>query len=149
MIPQDDLEPGLWIAVTGIPDDENDQIDSPFGPIRRRAMFDGTPLEVIAVSLPFVAVTDGQNVFAIDTRTVVFTRMHKSYVKAMLTRMRRETPPNTRMRQVIHSRQEPDAKDPRCCPRCFEGRLRKIMTAGASVWMKVCPVCGFEKEDTE
>ena len=85
-IPVQNIRPGMYVAVhRSVYDDADDATQwTPFGPqtVRRENIYTGTPLKVLAVSPPFVCVTDGTERKALDTRQVGLIKLRRSYVKA-------------------------------------------------------------------
>jgi predicted RNA-binding Zn-ribbon protein involved in translation (DUF1610 family) len=98
--------------------------------------YDGVPLRILAVSLPFVSVTNGRSVIALDLREVDVRRLTPHYVKQMTSTS------EVRSRKQKNKKRK---KDARACPRC-EGRMieRLIVEAGKeNTWVLVCPQCGL------
>jgi predicted RNA-binding Zn-ribbon protein involved in translation (DUF1610 family) len=127
MTTPDDLDRGMYIALTG---DKGDEEIDPF--------LDGEPLRVMAVSLPFIAVSDGDVTFAIDNRQVTYQKLTKEYVRAMRggSYRRRECCPPSAVA----------AATPYDCPRCGR-RLRRRKTGSDPNWKLHCQDCGFERND--
>lgn len=124
----DDLRVGMWVAVTATEEDVGPAMGfGTFGFGRGKPSLapevDGKPLKIVAMSLPFVCVTDGYHRHALDVRTVVFQKLSPRYVKSLLGRalytdehgMYAVADPNARKRR---QRQEKArrAKDERACP---------------------------------
>lgn len=155
MTPEDDLKVGQWIAiVTEIVADTSEGPEwSPFGwghSPRRESNVDGRPLRILAISLPFIAVTDGMNRFPIDVRESKVTKLSSSYVKAMA---RQQLPRHQQGRSICETLSanrfvisEPperisEEKPERACPLCGD---RLIERHREKVWFLACRLCGFE-----
>src|SRR5688500_3625090 len=85
-LPVERVRPGMFVAIHRCVDDnEPDQTEmTPWGPrtVRSSSTYTGTPLRVLAVSPPFVCVTNGEETEAIDLRRIGIIKLRKSYVKA-------------------------------------------------------------------
>jgi len=137
----DDLDVGMFVAILDQPEQER----SPFGfPMwitedderrKRKTSGTGEPLEILAISLPFLCVTDGKRRFSVDTRAVDLQKLGKDYVREM--RSREE--PGTKKK-----RKRKEKPDPQACPRCHERRIQ-TKTVGRE-WKFVCPRCGYDGE---
>ena len=138
----DDLRVGQWIAVEHdlTADDRPDF--NPFTCHRPpKSRVDGMPLKIVSISLPFIAVTDQEARFVIDTRDVKLCRLSKHFVKAMTSTDRQETGHGSYL--ITNKRAAasvPEAKPERACPVCSE-RLHELYREG--VWLLACPECGF------
>ena len=134
----DDLKIGMWVAIVQIKEQEQEE-PSFFMPVpRRRTRYDGTPLKIVAISLPFASVVNSQGMVAsIDLREVDLRRLTPHYVRVMTTNVveRREKKRKRR-------NEKPDTHQcPRCHARCIE---RLIVEAGKpNRWILVCPQCGL------
>lgn len=126
MTQPDDLDPGDYIAITG--EKAAEEID-PF--------LDGAPLKVVAISLPFIAVDDGDEVFAIDIRLATFQKLTRRYVRVMQGKCGR------RIYGPVVNNAPPSPYD---CPRCG-CRMRRIKKQAQPDWIMSCPHCGFERKD--
>jgi hypothetical protein len=115
----DDLKVGEHIAVV---EDKRDWDDR-----ERASTFNGKPLKILAISLPFLSVSDGQRVFAIDVRAWGVRRLDKKYVKVMAE----EAP----------KRKKKIKPDPKTCPRCGE-RMVERLDQSVERWFLVCRSCG-------
>jgi hypothetical protein len=136
----DDLEVGMFVAVLDQPDERPAHgMFAMFQPDderpRRRYSAAGEPLEILAISLPFICVTDGKRRFSIDTRVVSLQRLQSAYVKEM---QRRDEPGAKRRRR------KKEKPDPQACPRCREKRIQ-TKSVGKD-WKFVCPRCGYDGE---
>src|SRR5688572_19986213 len=122
MTPVDDLKDGMFVAICGHKIRES-EYRSPFlfewtGPVvePRQPDFDGRPLEILAVCLPFLCVTDGKKRFAIDVRKWDVQRISRRYAEQMQAS---ETEGAKRFKKRPKKKEKPD---PGTCPRCG-GRL--------------------------
>jgi hypothetical protein len=96
MTPADDLKPGMWVATVGKEQPEEEDSSqfgvfsfNPFGGSSHRAekvRFSGVPMQILAVSLPFICVIGDSKQFAIDLRVVDVQRLNRQYVRAMLAK---------------------------------------------------------------
>lgn len=78
----DDLHVNNWIAVTSWEDEFGISL---FGtPVSRSRPVDGAPLQIRAISLPFICVSDGTYRYALDMRKCVVKKLHPKYVKMMM-----------------------------------------------------------------
>jgi hypothetical protein len=143
----DDLKPGMFIAVTQL----GRQEDTGFGGMdfamfgRPRAItYSGQPLEVLAVSLPFVSVTDGRQVCAIDVRDARVQKLDRRYVAAMTADATKAIENTNRKRR----RKKKSKPDPTLCPRCKCGKLiqRLIVKPAGNEWSLACTQCGYQGE---
>lgn len=146
MIAVDDLKVGMWVAVTRLDRESPDAgCDNPFFSFQRRpTTYGGQPLKILAVSLPFVSVCDGRQVFALDVRETEVTRVDRRYVRAMTL----ETPAVCRERQ--RKRRRMRKKTAKCdgtviCPRCRCARLveRAAVVEEGIHWHMYCRECGY------
>ena len=138
----DDLKPGMWIAVTGKrEEDAPDYQDFPFfGGQRKSHVFDGFPLRILAISLPFIAVDRGGSVQSIDVRKFTVTRMNRSYVNVAA-----EFEPSIKLKRKRRKKEKPD---PRACPRCVANIIQRRVISpdpAKQAWFNVCSGCGFDQ----
>lgn len=122
-----------WIAI-----DEyvGEDIVTPWGQVVK-PQFDGTPLQVLAVSMPFLCVTDGKGVFSIDSREYGFSILKTPYVKRMTSHLSNK-PPKIKLPGQPRKKRK---KDPRDCPRCGSRRVERLSAPGK--WIPFCPECGL------
>lgn len=105
--------------------------------------FDGRPFEILAVSLPFVCVTNGPQTFAIDLHAWGVQKVTREYAKAMahangcVTVERRK---KNKRSVFAAAKQRQAPPDPQACPRCGH-RMRQVLQAGGSGWFLICPQC--------
>lgn len=136
--PIDDLRRGDWIAMVGF---RGEQEESPFG--RQQVRFDGSPLRVLEISLPFLAVCDGQGrTFSVDVRDWAVQRVSDRYAEVLhQTQGALREQNKGRLRRRRRRREKPD---PLLCPRCGD-RLRQFMSRSTDYRFRfVCPTCGFD-----
>ena len=149
MTKPDDLKPKMYVVVHTILEDKDDEPEySPWGMMfgggraPSRPKYDGKPWQVVAISLPFVCLTDGRVKVSCDTRTTVLQRVTREYALAM------DTPaiPEARHASIFLARQPPpDAPDPRDCPRCGHRMTQRLKTPGSGEWPLVCKNCESER----
>lgn len=165
----ENLKPGDWIAVVGHrdldnQDDEPQMVMSMFGPSVSRPspppQYNGLPSKVVAISLPFICITDGKATEALDIRQIRVQKVSKRYAKAMIAGRRSEgvwaARQNTTDVQdvadvfnmtasdiVMSSSDVLTFKMPRTCPVCQEAEMKETLTEGEREWKLSCPSCGF------
>lgn len=143
----DDLRVGMWVAITATEEPE----PSPFGyglgfPGSKPSLtplVDGKPLKIVALSLPFICVTDGHHRHALDVRNVAFQRLSPKYVKALLGRGLYTDEHGMYAvvdRDAKRKRKRAKAKDERVCPICGE-RMHELLSN--ELWYLTCSQCGF------
>lgn len=142
--PVDDLAVGQWIAITDMQEEQPDW--SPFAMFRPQPRHvTGQPLKIVAMSLPFLAVTDGMRRFPIDVREVKVKKLEPRYVKAMKASQKDWEPERTtRSAFTVAEPEKPKEKSKGMnglCPVC-ESRLIQRKTDGE--WFLACRECGFE-----
>lgn len=77
----DDLEPGIYVAVT--------ELNGHYQCKNGAPMCTGEPMLILAVSLPYVAMLDSSGVkCAMDTRCVTLQKMTKEYARVFMKRQR-------------------------------------------------------------
>lgn len=128
----ENLRVGQWVAITRSVEEHV----TAFGTCTHHdEMVSGRPLKILAISLPFVVVTDGDDLFGpIDTRLCEFTRLSRSYVRCLVA----GSSATILQRQKEHDAQSTDARN---CPMC-NSRLRERRIENG-IWELVCPECGF------
>jgi hypothetical protein len=146
MTPVDDLKPGMFVAVvyreeaTPPPSWGPMYIES--GSYRTSSSpalgSNGQPLEILAMSLPFICVTDGKHRFAIDVRTTELKKLDPRYVKAMTEEKREVEFTHTRRRK----KKAKDSPDSSKCPRCGSRLVQRVCKPGSGEWVDHCPQCG-------
>jgi len=140
------LKRGQFIVVTGrVEKAEAAFQDNGFGFLmygRQEEEFNGLPLEVLAISLPFVAVTDGHKRFAVDSRQYKLHRVDHSYVRAMAAAVGRG--PLT-ARPKRRRKQKPEAG---ACPRCFHKMTEVLIMGPNRAWHRICKNCGHDDGPT-
>lgn len=139
----DDLKVGMYVAVTdcelpspeptfGIPYWYTGEMEQ-----RRqsRAVSNGMPLEVLAISLPFLCVTDGKRRFSVDVRETRLQRLSRQYVQAMAGGQDQDFTATRRRRK------KKSKPDPKKCPRCGSRRVERLVAPGE--WSLYCQQCGL------
>ncbi len=139
----DDLTVGQWVAVEREISDEPCSDGGPFwfgwnG--RRESKVDGTPLRIVAISLPFVCVTNGRRRFVLDTREVVFCRLTPKFVKSLSANRIYDDSGAFVVRDDAPKQRVNTEKPERACPVCSD---RLIERYAAGVWCLACRQCGF------
>jgi hypothetical protein len=147
MTPVDDLKPGMFVAIV----DREDSAPEPSGFTMVYSGFgetsysrhsspssDGQPLEIIAMSLPFICVTDGKRRFAIDVRTTYLKKLDPRYVKAMTEEQREAEFTATRKRKKRESAEHDSSR----CSRCGGRLVQRLVKPGSGEWLDFCPQCG-------
>lgn len=131
MTPVDDLKVGGYVAVVGVKD--NDQPE-PFGFFTPRPKaFDGLPVQITAISLPFVAVKDARgNIGAFDVRTFDLQIVSRRYAEAM------------QLAKPKRRRKRKEKPDPQWCVRCGGRLLQRLSKDSKFAWHVVCPECGWD-----
>lgn len=140
MTPIDDLHVGQWIAVVGEKKEEPDC--NPFSLFRpsKRDMVTGQPLQIVALSLPFIAVTDGHRRFPLDVREVEVKKLHRKYVQSMKARQKDWEPEGFAVPEPEKAKEESTGKHG-LCPMCGD---RLIQRKSQGDWFLACRECGFE-----
>ncbi len=138
----DDLSVGQWVAVEKDLSSDEDSDASPFWfvPHRQESKVDGMPLRIVAISLPFLCVTNGQHRFVLDSREVRLCRLSPQFVRAMTSTQRAVGVDGS---FVISERPTKAAKpDPpeRACPVCGDRLIERYCEG---VWNLACRQCGF------
>lgn len=139
----DDLKVGQWIALTYV---ENPQVFMFFGgqPMANHPQVDGVPLEVMAISLPFVCVSNGRFRFSIDVRRCRFQRVSRRYVDLMFNM---EGLTINGIAAVEDDLAEVPVEEvesnPRACPMCGE-RMVERLDPDTRDWFVACRQCGFQ-----
>lgn len=160
----DDLKPGVFFALSGVVNDDSEENylekeDMFFGRMKQRrtdryAQFDGTPLEILEVSLPFICVNNGQATFGMDIRGLVMVQLSEEFVDEMRASAqhngmtsrgeRKVTPREKRRRKKEHKQKILSAKkDKRICPRCFNAKTTQILRDGQ--WYYHCDQCELDR----
>ena len=136
----EDLKKGHYIVITGL---KNQEEPEPFGMFpfpRQKPSFNGEPLQVIAVDLPFISITDVRGrVGALDFREVEIRKVTTHYADSFYTAVhtnRNEFAVATQKRP----RKKKEKPDPRNCPNCGTRRVERLV--GNGQWSVVCPNCG-------
>lgn len=143
--PIDDLHVGQWIAVVESAEHETDfNPFSMFAPTPRSKVT-GQPLKIVAISLPFLAVSDGHRRFPIDVREVQVKKLHKKYVECLKARQAIEERPNSGPTFAVAETEKAAEKKPEgkfgLCPVCGDRLIQRKSTGD---WHLACRECGFE-----
>lgn len=149
MTPLDDLKPGQWVAIFAVK--ERETTYDPFRGYRkehsRSYPVNGKPLKILAISLPFVCVTDGRARYSIDVRDCELKKLSPHYVRVLTETesemdecgdsffVRESTPNKHRKRK----RKKADTRG--CCPNCGTRLRQRRVDIGT--WSWVCNECGF------
>lgn len=146
MTPVDDLHVNNWIAVCY---DKRAEPDMPFwGQHSRQPSFTGQPLQIIAISLPFIAVRDGRRRFSIDIRDFGVRKLHPTYVRQMKGSYEDH---DDGVCGISESGKEDVVLDEGSirglCPMCGEKLRERRLATG--VWVFICDECGFEGGQAE
>jgi predicted RNA-binding Zn-ribbon protein involved in translation (DUF1610 family) len=143
MTPLDDVKPGMYVAVAGSRSIEAapDYSMGLFGvAIAKSSHYGGEPLEVLAVSLPFVCVTDGNKRYALDVRDVDLQKLDRKYVREMTANLSRPDSIQERIRKRTSK------ADPSECPRCGHKCVQRLTKPGSGQWDLHCPQCGLNEQ---
>lgn len=126
----DDLRAGQYVAIAR----SRETVYGPFGSMEVDGrMVTGIPLKVLAVSLPFLAVTDGTRRYSLDIREVELTRLTSRYVK-QLTGVWKGV-------RSMKQRRTPAVAGSRKCPSCGDRLIERLVEEGT--WIFSCRRCGF------
>jgi hypothetical protein len=106
------IQPGQWVAV----------IRCLAAPVEITIDFSGRPLMVLAVSLPFVAVRDGDMTTTVDTRFWELGKVSEEYANAMMG----------------VSPQEPERPDESACPQCGTRLCQRNLRGAWRMWCREC-----------
>lgn len=134
MTPVDDIRVGMFVAICQYRGQEQAY---PWEGCQE-PRFDGAPLEVLEVCLPFLCVTDGRKRFAVDVRLWGVQKVSPKYAAAM------QTPESAGKARFLKGKRKKKPKpDPRSCPRCHTRMVeRLIVEVTGNHWRLVCPECG-------
>jgi hypothetical protein len=137
----DDLKPGMWVAVIAKREEESPVYsDFPFFSQPKSHVFDGFPLRILAVSLPFVAVDRGGSVQSIDIRKFTVQELNRQYVNVAAEFM-----PAIKVKRKRRRKEKPDDRQcQRCGARIIQRRMISADPAKQS-WFYVCSGCGREQ----
>lgn len=132
MTPIDDIRIGNHIALVDYRGPDRCNRGGQPKPMR----FDGDPLEVVAISLPFLAVVNGPHLLTIDTRMYDVQKLKPHYVRTV-----------HRFVDSMPSEEEIEARhpDPRRCVRCGERLRHRNDKQTKFEWRLICPNCGNDQ----
>lgn len=104
-----------------------------------RRTANGMPLQIKAMSWPWLVVCDGERRWAIDSRNVKLVKLNRAYVReAKLI----ETEEIQWEEEPASAIEDPGGR----CPRChYPGQPRQVMTIGGG-WHLECPNCGLRSD---
>lgn len=122
----DDMKVGQWVAVSR----STEMVYGPFGgsTVEDR-MVTGVPMQIVAISLPWICVrVDGRR-FPIDTRICQFQLLHRSYVNS-LKGIGRSDGPFVDEDEVV----SPSRSGGGCCPMCGERLVERLTENANGVW---------------
>lgn len=155
------IRPKDWIAIVDEVEEPSSfgSFDSYFSSPRRRLQgVNGKPLQVVAMSFPFIAVTDGVKRVALDYRRYELRKLDRKYVEAMRGRSvdtrTYEDPSNYLVEEPGIARPDgiitPSGKRRRKkkedrrghCPRCGNRMVELLVDVGT--WVLKCKECGFQ-----
>ena len=162
----DDLKVGMFVAITGLVknDEEPDYLEAEHFTYQtmnvrrkeRRHRFDGVPLEILAISYPFVCVTNQGVRFGMDLRDVILTKLNKDFVEEMAHGAglsdggrytgERKVPASVRRKMKKDKRKlEIEARQNKVmCPRCFNPKTTQLRKEGGK-WFRHCERCGLDR----
>ena len=143
MTPVDDLKPGMWVAVVAKRQEEAPGYDDwPMFSQPKSQVFDGFPLRVLAISLPFMAVQRGNQIQSIDLRKFSVQKLTRSYVESASEFMPEI---KGKMKSKRRRKQKPD---PRACLRCGAKVIQRRVISpdpARQAWFNACSECGFDQ----
>src|SRR5688572_19997051 len=123
MTPVDDLRRGDWVAVVGC------NMDRPrdwFGN-EKPVAFDGLPLRILAISLPFLCVDCQGKTLSLDVRAWDVKKVSRHYARAMS---------GVAPKQPRRRRARPQKGH---CPRCGERLCERLDATTNFIWRHLCP----------
>ena len=133
----DDFKVGRWYAIESENAMPYQEEMSPFGVVRRASScVDGMPFVITAISLPFLAVSDGRRSYSLDSREYKLIRLSPQYVREL----RRYKGAQRHSGEVVQEAVPMEGH----CPLCT-ARIRQ-MYGGESIWRLACPECKFVGE---
>lgn len=105
---------------------------------RREYKFDGIPVEVMEISLPFIAIANHDHIGTVDVRLWEVQRVTKKYAELFLAEDR-ERATQTTFQKKKHKKPKPDKS---LCFRCGSKIIQKL--SKEREWRCVCCDCGFD-----
>lgn len=141
MTPIDDIKRGDFIAVTKGPRQRSCGFFG-FGEEPEEMAYDGMPIEVVEISLPFICglLPDGRR-GAFDVRVFQFQRVTKRYAESWQARTE---PASQRRRRMKLPKGD---ADPRRCVRCGSMMVQRLMMksgTGENRWNYWCDGCASD-----
>lgn len=132
----ENLKRGHFLVVTA--DKHYVEPDEPSYFSRPKPDFNGRPVQVLSVSLPFIAVQDSDsNVYSIDVRRWSFQRVTRHYAETMAGFRPADQAKRALVDKNPKRKKRPGPND---CPRC---RCRMIQQYKAFQCNKICRECGY------
>jgi hypothetical protein len=137
----DDLSVKQWVAIEHEREDD-DEPSSPFMRRARESRVDGTPLQILEISMPFVCVTNGKHRFVLDLRKVDLCRITAQYVKTLTSTPREYDGGAFLIKHVQEKKKTEENADSgrACCPYCGSRLIQRFVD---NIWVHVCRECGF------
>lgn len=130
----DDLKIGMCVVLVGCKTHMVDAWGREIEPD-----YNGWPVEILEISLPFLCVTDGQRNFAIDVRRWEVIQVTKRYVECMRASAVETVQKFTKTKTSRRYKKKPHPND---CPRCGCRMRQKSKGQGEYRWF--CPDCDYE-----
>ncbi len=150
----ENLKVGEYIAILSCYEKREEATDDAmamFGFSRRqqRTGFDGRPLEILAIHIPWIAVHDGINTFTIDLRVWGVRKVSTRYAQAIRGSIREpiRVSGEIGVSRVGRRRRKKEKPDKSLCPRCQSKMIqRQVITPDPNKkgWFVICPTCGFD-----
>lgn len=142
----ENLHVGQWIAITDEHRRPQPDLSMPFFFGGTPSRVDGKPLQIKAISFPFLCVSDGHHLFSIDTRAQNVITLHRSYVKLLKGRRQHSEDRDYAKWWTGEEKENDDAPEPRCCPMCGERLVERLIDSGTpeATWILACRSCGFQ-----
>ena len=148
----ENLHVNQWVVVTDYVGDDADILTAyvSSGREESRPSIDGSPLQIRAMSWPFLCLSNGLYRFSLDVRTTRFCVAHPTYVRMMRGQGHDDDDDPYWLIKVGHIEEEEEDEDPEpqkrqsrknICPVC-EGPL-KLKGRAYEPMPLVCEECGF------
>jgi len=128
-------------------DDEPQMVWGMFGPQRADSRtaksYDGVPFKVLAMSYPFLAVTEGKDRYSIDYRRFDLQIVSEKYAQAVHTLKAKD------FQKAISSKKDQKKlekiqkeEDEQTCKRCGTKMMsQRLIKPGSGEWAYYCPNC--------
>lgn len=133
----DNIKVGMWIAVVARKECEDKQ-EPWFGfGTKYVEEYSGMPVQVRAISLPFLAIWNGKMLSTVDTRAYEFVKVDKKYVRVLTSQ------------GVPKKRRKKEKPDPTSrCIRCGERLIQRSVVISKepylAEWHYYCRHCNFD-----